>query len=295
MDKKKLEHPVYSKLRREKTRLISFSEVTEFETCPHARYLHRILKVDGRNNIYGVAGSLCHDLLERHYMDGVTKEDMVTEFEQGMIQIFKDGYSFMSDKVGNSWLQNMRMYYQGFESDDNIKSCEDFVAMPLWIHDEKLQGVYSQGWIDTILENDDGSISLGDFKSSTIFKGEDLKDKSKQLILYSIMYEYMYKKPVKSIFFDFMKYSDIEYRDAKGKVKQKIVERKDMYMYDIIKSNKAYVFVELDEAIKKHTLDWFIDLIHRMNNEEEWKKGEGCTSFYSKYLCSYKASCKYVY
>ncbi|MGL5962638.1 MAG: PD-(D/E)XK nuclease family protein [Cetobacterium sp.] len=295
MDKKKLEHQVYSKLRKEKTRLISFSEVTEFETCPHARYLHRIIRVDGKNNIYAVAGSLCHDLLERHYTEGLTKEEMIYGFENGMVEIFKEGYSFMTDKVGTSWLNNMRMYFQGFESDPSIKSCEDFVSLPLWIFDTELEDVYAQGWVDAVIENADGSVSLGDFKSSTIFRGNDLRSKSKQLVLYSVMYEHMYKRKVKSIFFDFLKYAEIEYRDVKGKVKKKIVERQELFLYDIISSKKAYVYIELDDVIKKDTLDWFLGLIHGMKNETEWKKGCGCTDFYSKYLCSYKESCSYVY
>ncbi|MGL4425988.1 MAG: PD-(D/E)XK nuclease family protein, partial [Cetobacterium sp.] len=76
MDIKKLNHPVYSKLREDKARLWSFSVASSYENCAHEYYLGRILKLKGKDNIYTQSGSLSHDILETHYEDNTPREEM---------------------------------------------------------------------------------------------------------------------------------------------------------------------------------------------------------------------------
>lgn len=297
MDIKKLNHPIYSKLRCDKAKLWSFSVVSSYENCPHEHYLSRVLKIKGQDNIYTQSGTLSHDILENHYIEGTDKEKMYRDFNMGMLKIMTDGYKFGSEKIERGYMDNMRLYFQMFKTDPNIKECETFVAMPLWIHDSTLVDNYFQGWIDAVLVDGNGDIHLGDFKSSTIFKGKDLLKKSKQLILYAIAYEYLYKKPVKSIFFDFLKYMEVKYIDPKGKEKVKIIERRELpFVENIVDTDKAYVFVELTDEIKQEVLQWFLDGVHKINNDETYEKGVDCgnNSYFCKMLCGQYNSCKYV-
>lgn len=296
MDFNKWNHPIYKKLRDDKAKLWSFSVASSYENCPHEYYLSRVLKLKGQDNIYTQAGTLSHDLLEKHYIEGTSREEMLRQFNIGMMEIDLKGYKFASEKIERGFVDNMRLYFSSFTTDSNIKECETFVSMPLWIYDNKLIDNYFQGWIDAVLEKD-GEISLGDFKSSTIFTGKDLIKKSRQLIMYAIAYEYMYKKPVKSIFFDFLKYIEATYIDGKGKEKKKIVERRDLHMVDnIVSTDKAYVFVELTDEIKQETIEWFLGMIHTINNDEVYAKGGDCgnNSFFCKTLCGVKAHCEFV-
>ncbi|MGL5984947.1 MAG: hypothetical protein ACRCZ1_06775, partial [Cetobacterium sp.] len=66
---------------------------------------------------------------------------------------------------------------------------------------------------------------------------------------------------------------------------------------NIIRTDKAYVFVELTEELKKETVDWFIQMIHSINNDTTYLKGKDCgnNSFFCKSLCSYSSQCKHVY
>lgn len=304
MDEKKKNHKIYKKLRDEKAKLWSFSLVNTFEACPHEHYLSRVLKLKGLDNIYTQSGSLSHGILEKHYEEGTSKEDMYQEFNMGMLKIFTDGYKFNPNEQKNfniqmRYMDNMRLYFQTFKTDENIKECETFVSMPLWIFDPTLIDNYFQGWADAVLDIN-GEISIGDFKSSTIFKGKDLIKKGKQLILYAISYEYLYKKPVKNIFFDFLKYMKVTYINEKGKEKTDYIERRDLHtVNNIIKTEKAYVFLELTDEVKENTIKWFIETIHKINNETKYPKGEKCGSeaHYCKHLCQFGRSgaCEHVF
>lgn len=293
MDLKKLNHKIYKKMRDEKAVLWSFSSVSSYETCPYEYYLSRILKKKGLNNIYTKSGTLSHDLQEQFYNKEIEKKDMLYKFNYGMLEIMSKGYRFASEKIEKSYLDNMRLYFQNFQEDNRIKSCEVFVGLPLWIYDNKLQDNYLQGWVDMVLEDENGDIHIGDFKSSTIFKGKDLLKKSKQLILYAIAYEFLYHKKVNSIFFDFMKYAEIKIKDKK---KSKIIERKDIWLLgdDVDEIRNAYVFVELTDEIKKETIEWFINTIHTINQDNEFDIGEDCgaNSYFCNQLCGHKNDCE---
>lgn len=295
MDLKKKNHPIYKKLRKSKgVRLWSFSECSTYENCPHEHYLSKRLKLKGKPNIYTESGSLSHGILEDHYTEKrLTREEMLSRFNDGMLKIFTDGFRFGRPTTEVSYMQNMRLYFQSFDTDENIKKCEEFVSMPLCIYDKRLIDNYFQGWADAILEKD-GVISIGDFKSSTRYYGKELIKKSKQLILYAIAYEYLYKKPVKSVFFDFLKYCEVTYKNKKGELSSKIVERKDLFtVQDVVKVEKAYVFVELSNEIKQEVINWLISTIHKINNDNSFEKGigRGNNDNYCTSLCGFKDQC----
>lgn len=293
MDEKKINHKIYSKLRKEKIKLWSFSAVSGYENCPYSYYLSKIEKIKGKDNIYTKSGSLSHSILENHYEDNEPINEMLEKFNNGMLEILSDGFRFASHNTEVKYLENMRLYFQSFYTDTDIVKCEEFVAMPLWKYDTTLQDNYFNGWIDAVL-NRDGEISIGDFKSSTIYTGKNLIEHSKQLILYAIAYEYLYNKKVKSIFFDFLKYIKVTFKDSKGKIKTKNIERRDIFLVDnVIKTEKAYVFVELTDEIKQSVIDWFIGTIHTINNDFLYKKGDKCgySNYFCKNLCSYFNEC----
>lgn len=288
MDKKKEEHPIYKKLKDERAKLWSFSRCNGYNDCPYSYYLSKTRYKESIANVYSLTGTLSHDLLERNYTEEkLTNDYMLQTFNNGMLNILSNGYRFMSSKVESSYLANMRHYFATFEEDDKIKECEVFVALPLWIYDKELQDEYFQGWCDAILYNDDGTVSIGDFKTSTIFRGKDLIKKSKQLILYAIAYEYLYKVKVKSIFFDFLKYADVKVNN-----RYKTVERKELAFieYDKESIKKTYKFVELDDEIKKEAIDWLIATIHKIKEDTTFDKGENC-SFSCQWICSYRHIC----
>lgn len=290
MDEKKKNNPIYSKLLGEKAKLWSFSRCSGYRDCPYSYYLSKTRYKDAIQNVYSLTGTLSHDLLEKNYTEKkLTNEYMLKEFNNGMLRILSDGYRFMNTKTEKSYLDNMRHYFQTFVEDDNIKECEKFVALPLWKYDKELKDEYFQGWCDAILYNDDGTVSIGDFKSSTIYIGKDLIKKSKQLILYAIAYEYTYGVKVKNIFFDFLKYTNVEV-NVNGKWKEKTIERKELPFIEYRNPKKAYKFVELSEDIKQEALDWLIETIKTIKEDKNFDKGKDC-DFSCKFICSYRHIC----
>lgn len=291
MDIKKINNPIYKKLRDEKSVLWSFSRCNGYTECPYSYYLSKTRRHDSIDNVYNLSGSLAHDIMEKHYTEEPMSPTKMEEvFSNGMLRILSNGYRFMSNKIEVSYLENMRHYFATFETDVRIKECEKFVALPLWKYEPSLKDQFFQGWCDSILYNNDGTVSIGDFKTSTIFVGKDLIKKSKQLILYAIAYEYLYKTKVKSIFFDFMKYAEVSVNG-----KKKIVERKELpfVTYDVNSLNKAYKFVELTDDIKKDAIDWLITTIKTIENDTVFDKGSECgaNNFACKFICGFRNIC----
>ena len=110
--------------------------------------------------------------------------------------------------------------------------------------------------------------------------------------MYAVAYEYLYKKPVKSIFFDFMKYVRIFSSDKD--VKGKIIERRDMDSHVYVRWEHAYVSVELTEELKKETIKWLVDTHYMIQDAKKnscfptGKKMDG-NCFWCKNICSTRA------
>jgi RecB family exonuclease len=290
MDIKKLENFYYKKLREEKAELLSFSSCNEFNDCSFLWKLGKIEKMKGGDNIYTKGGSLTHEMVEDFYDSKLKKEDLLNTFDEGMGCVFLEGYGFATDKIRDGWMSNMRKYFENFEKNDKVIGCEIFCSFPFSILDKKLVDLYFQGWIDCVLEDENGDIHIGDFKSSTRFSEEDIrKSKGKQLVLYAIAYEYMYGKKPKTIFFDFMKYAKIWDGD-----KSRIVERRDVDSYIYERMEHAYVFVELTDEIIQETKDWLLQTYYNMQiaiEKDDFPLGadkKGGTSFFCNTLCGMK-------
>ena len=84
-----------------------------------------------------------------------------------------------------------------------------------------------QGYIDAWYQDDENDIHIIDWKSSTIYTGNTLKEKSGQLVCYAM--SFMNKGiPLSKIHlhFNFLKYCTITYEQANGKIKEMNVERR---------------------------------------------------------------------
>ena len=89
-----------------------------------------------------------------------------------------------------------------------------------------IDGEVFVGYIDALYKDEDGNVYIVDFKSSSIYTGDKLKENSGQLILYSIGLHQMgipldKLKPC----FNFLKYCTIRYEQKNGAIKYRNVDR----------------------------------------------------------------------
>lgn len=162
----------------------SYSRLSTFHNCLYEYYLGRVKKFEGEDNIYSLCGTCSHDILEKFYNNEIKYEDMVGEFEDNFLDVEVSDYKFSSDEEKND---RMTKNYKGnmihfFKNHIPVKN-KVLTEREVWV--EVGDNVFI-GYVDAIHKENDIYI-ITDYKTSSIseFKGEKLKEKQKQLLLYA--------------------------------------------------------------------------------------------------------------
>lgn len=209
-------------------RIWSYSRISTFKTSPYEYLLKYIKHIpeDRQDCIYTSTGTLCHDILDKYYENEISYEKMIDEFEDGWL-VNRDIAGLKFDRndetkdinIGNKYYNNLVHFFKNHTVINHKVIIEPFVHT-------KINNNLFIGYIDCLFKDDDGCYNIIDFKTSSMYKGEDLKSHSGQLILYAIA---LNKKgiPLDKIKcgFNFLKYCEVEYQLKKGNVKIRYVER----------------------------------------------------------------------
>lgn len=175
--------------------LYSHSRLGTYETCPlqyKYRYVDRIKK--DREGIEAFLGKRVHETLEKLYKDlKVTKVnslgDLVTYYNDAWrknwnehVEIVKKDYT--ADNYRKLGEKCIRDYYRRHFPFDQGKTMglESQIFIQLDEHGEyKLQG-----YIDRLVQKEDGSVEIHDYKSGQTLPTQDDVDRDRQLALYQI-------------------------------------------------------------------------------------------------------------
>ena len=209
------------------TRTWSWSRLGCFHNSMYEYYLHYIKheKEDRADSIYVVTGGLAHDILEKFYNNEIKYDDMLDLFYDGWITAYDMAeLKFdMTDeeknkKLADKYCSNLIHFFKNHDVMNN-PLMEQFVKI-------KVGNNLLIGYIDAVTKDDNGCINVIDFKTSSIYKGKNLLDKSGQLCLYclGLMQQGVPLEKLKASF-NFLKYCNIEYQQANGTVKERTVER----------------------------------------------------------------------
>ena len=128
----------------------------------------------------------------------------------------------------------------------------------------RFQCVEKQGIIDLVIYNEDGTISIRDYKTSSKYSNLELQEKGRQLILYGLAMEQMGYE-VKDLAWEMLKYVEISYKLKNGNVRTTIAERGfilEKLKADITKELKALkqyseldIEMMVDEAAENNSFD----------------------------------------
>lgn len=238
--------------------LYSISRIDSINHCLYGAYRTYDLGERGYGNVYSCAGTVTHDTLEAITKGEKTEADLLPAIQDELENLDMLGIEFPKGKDGSEtikqgWVDNMTHFATTYKAPKGT-----FKTEQLFIYKTK-GGNHLIGYIDLQRINKDGSIDIYDYKTSSMYKGEDLKSHGRQLLVYAAgkMQEgYM----VNSVSWIMLKYADITfmgYKTAKSKEKTEIkrtIERRkigsEMAKYvemDMIQA--GYDEIDIDVAI----------------------------------------------
>lgn len=208
----------------------SISRLNTFNTCEYGFYLTYGLKEESEDNIYSFAGSKIHDIMDRIYNEKkhYDIDRIEEEFEDFMMECSIIGLRFPSDKIEKNWLADMTHFVSNYTKlDSETLHSEERVLT-------KINGVWLQGYIDYQELNEDGTINIIDWKTSSKFTGKRLKEAGRQLLVYKLAKESEGLK-VDRVGWFMTKYLNISYYQKNGKKKTSMYPR-SKWVYKLSKT-----------------------------------------------------------
>ncbi len=259
-----------TELRDKGIEIYSISRIDAINHCLYAAYRTYKLHERGENNVYAILGGDIHDVLEGITNGEKTEADLLPAVEDELTDLEMLGLDFPKDQMGGdsirqNWIANISNFCVTYEAPKNKG---DLKAEELFIF-KTPKGRYLQGYIDLQRIRSDGSIDIVDYKSSSLYKGADLKSHQRQLILYVLGKEQEGYK-VNSASWMFFKYVSVEYKGYKTSRSKnetlisKVMERRkvitELLPMLVERMNKAQmdsldIEVIVDQMLESQTID----------------------------------------
>lgn len=192
-------------------------------------------------------GGSVHDMLEK-IMKGEAKTSELPEaLNNDLEKADMLGLKFPKDFKGNDsirdgWIADMKHFVNNFEPLDGKYGTEEFLLYKL--DDEH----YIQGYADLVKYNDDGSQDIIDWKTSSLYNGEDIKKHGMQLVLYAMAKEQAGVR-INRIAWYFLKYVTVSWLGKKrASSKEKTLITKHINRRKLVQELERYIRDDLIEA-----------------------------------------------
>lgn len=247
--------------------LWSFSKVNKFVTSPYEYYLKYILhtKEDRRDGIYTTSGGTIHDILEKFYSKEITYDEMITRYEDALFFFDQAELKYnktdeeKNSKIANKYEECIKHFFKHHKQFTQKSMIEQFAVTKIGNH-------VFQGYIDFIFQNEDGTVTILDWKSSTIYTGDKVLKEGKQLLIYaqSLIQNGMPIERIK-ICWDFLKYVKVSFTQQNGKIKERNIER------NAIGSSLLSTIKTKLKATKQYTnedIEYYSELVMSTNSLE---------------------------
>ena len=256
----------------------SYSKLSTFHTCKRAYYINYILGQRNSDNIYSILGTSVHECVEGLLQQELTREQAIEKFEQDLDFADVLGFTFISDKTKNNFTTSIYHYLNHFEFDKNV---EIEIEKPFCL---EFDDYCVQGYIDLIIHNSDGTVSIVDLKTSSMYSKKSIEeDHCYQLLIYALALEnegYI----VRDVSWDMMKYAQV-----KTKRSTKNVLRSEL---DTDEFKPCKIYFPLNEESKKKCLNWIEDTVKEIRSMDIFDNWECIdNSFYCQNICK-QESCE---
>lgn len=209
-------------------RLNSWSRVNCIHNSLYEYYLKYILhkEEDRDDSIYKVTGGISHDIIERFYTGEITYKNMLEEFEDGWVTAFDvaelkfvRGDGERNKSIAAKYYYDLKNFFSTHEVITDKIDIEQFITI-------KVGDEYYQGYIDAQVKDNDGNITILDWKTSSIYKGEKAKNECGQLVMYAMgLHQQGIPYEKIKIAWNFLKYQCVTVQSKKGVKKVREIER----------------------------------------------------------------------
>lgn len=242
----------------------SYSRVSSFQNCIYEYFLSRVLKLEGKENIYSVTGSCVHDSIEAFYNKEIEYKDLVERFESDFLNIEISDFKFSNDELRND---SMREKYKEciihFLKNHQAIKTKLITEQEIWVD---VDGHVFMGYIDAVTKGEDGIYYVYDWKTSTRYSGKKVDEHANQLLLYALALNQA-GVPLDKIrvAWNFLKYTNISYMQKNKKIKTTIGERHkwvEKIKTPLKKDLKDFygledweIDIKIDELIKLNSLE----------------------------------------
>lgn len=210
----------------------SFSKVEVYLRDKYEYFLKYVLKIKGDRNDsgYGDFGGLVHDTIEDYYNGKLTKEQVLSQYDNKSVELDMLGKKFdrTDEKKNENYRQEydicVRHYLERIEKPKNKFITEKPIILQL------APKIVMVGFID-LLEYIGNDLVITDFKTSIIFSKADMEEKTAQLMLYAQAikekaglenFEHL------KIQYDFIKYVTVKYLQLNGSEKSRNIKRSEI-------------------------------------------------------------------
>lgn len=194
----------------------SHSRLGTFHQCKRSYYYTYIDKKAQKPSVYSTLGTACHNSLEQLYEGEVEKLDKsIFDNEFAKCELF--GIDFPKSKydIKGGYKKDIESFYNVYKKMENK---EIYSEIGFILKVDGFEDRFEMGYIDALVINEDGSCSIIDFKTSSLYDKEHEISASNQLILYSQAIQQLYGIEVKDVAWHFLKYVDVKIESNKPKI-----------------------------------------------------------------------------
>lgn len=250
MNKEEIQNRI-KELRAQGETIYSISRLNTVDSCGWEYWQTYMEHLEPKDNIYSFAGGKIHKCLE-DIQNGIE-----INFPEKVKNILDEAklldIVFPSETIEEKWVKDMTCFARDYiKPEYNKVETEKLFLI-------NLNGKYLQGIIDLLVYNEDGTVSIIDYKTSSKFSNADLLEKGRQLILYGLAMEQLGYE-VKDLAWNMLKYVEISYQLKNGKIRTTVAERGfvlDKLKVDITKELKA--LKEYDELTIETMVDTAVE------------------------------------
>ena len=252
--------------------IFSFSSLSQYEECPYAFYMNKILKIKGDSNAYADVGSFGHKLCAEYLSGESSLADILVE----CVEDFDSNVTHeMSESSKGKKYLALCEFFSSFEEDSFNERFKVLGVEKKFFW--KIDGHRMIGIVDLILEDKNtGKIYLVDHKSSPHFLRKD-------------------GKPLKNMGDAFTKYKKQMYLYADAMLKNKDFKyHPDYIVWNHFLDDGKLTVIPFNEDDYRETMEWASDTIKRIYEEVEFPP---CMESYimCNELCNYRDGyCEYM-
>lgn len=254
----------------------SFSKLETINNCLYEAYLTYVkdLRDQQEPNVYSSLGSAIHDCLEAIMNGNATEEDLLPALQKELDNLDTLGVSFPkgrdgSDSIRNGWIADMKDFCETYKAPKGRFETEQFFLY------KTPAGHYLQGYIDLLRIRKDGTLEIYDYKTSSMYKGADIKDHSRQLTLYAMSQEQK-GAIVRKVAWIFLKYVDVTYMGRKSGWSKKDSEiKRTIERKNLVKDLNSSIREKLTRlGMDEMEIDFAVDEALRTNQIPDAIKAE---------------------